>query len=98
MNIPTEDTSLDKPLTRRISLSSLKTFLLDGISSAWSGITGKPFNSIDTNTLNVDESNVLSVKADVYASKDSVGNHIDDNEIHITELERTSWNEKIKHR
>ena len=44
-----------------------------------------PFNSIDTNTLNVDESNVLSVKADVYASKDSVDNHIDDNEIHITE-------------
>lgn len=100
MNIATEDVSLTTPLTRRFSLTALKNYILQNVSSAWAGITGKPFTTIDSNTLDtttVGEVIILKVKDSIYANASTATDlttHTGDTTIHTTTAEKTTWNNK----
>ena len=79
MNIATEDVNLATPVTRRFSLTTLKSYILQNVSSAWASITGKPFTTIDSNTLDtttVGEVVTLKVKDGIYANASDLTNKL----------------------
>ena len=96
--VATEDTALTTPITKRISLLAIKNYILQNISSAWVSITGKPFTTIDSNTLattTVGEVVTLKVKDGVYASANTATDlttHTGNTDIHTTTAEKTLWN------
>lgn len=96
--VATEDTALTIPITKRISLLAIKTYILQNISSAWVSITGKPFTTIDSATMDtttVGEVVTLKVKDGVYASASTASDlttHTGNTTVHTTADEKTLWN------
>ena len=83
---------------KKVKISTLKAFIINGLSSAWASITGKPFTTIDSATMDtttVGEVVTLKVKDGVYASASTASDlttHTGNTTVHTTADEKTLWN------